>query len=188
MTSRVAEGSVEVRHERAWSLVMLAASSAVAAVLVPPAALFWTLAAAIAAVAAAAMAIAALVARGQVERDLDAELTEVAGEPRGAALRQRAERISSPRHRRLVARRLEALIARAEVVPNRECFHVGLVRLHRTRLRRIATTVRREGPVPTSVLARLNGFLWDPASPLVCRPADPQRFSAWLRQIEIDLE
>lgn len=154
----------------------------------PPEALFWKLAAVIAALAAIATLLAALDARGQAHHELDAMLMEVTGEPRGGALRRRAERISSPGHRRAVARRLDALVDRADVVPNRECYHVGLVRLHRTRLRRIAERVRRDTPVPAWAVARLNRFLWDPASPLVRRPADPERFAVWLRQIEIDLE
>jgi hypothetical protein len=188
MTSRAVVGSIEVRGDRALSLVVLAASSAIAAVLVPPEALFWKLAAVIAGLAAIATFLAALNAWEQARHELDAMLMEVTGEPRGGALRRRAERISSPGHRRAVARCLDALVDRADVIPNRECYHVGLVRLHRTRLRRIAATVRREAPLPPSTIARLNRFLWDPASPLVRRPADGERFSIWLRQIEIDLE
>ena len=114
-------------------------------------------------------------------------LIAAAGHPRGGALRRRAERISSQRHRRLVARRLAALVARADRAPNRECFQAGLVRLHRSRLLEIARAVRDGEPAADSALARVNRFLWDPGSPLVRRPDDDERFSAWLRQIEVEL-
>ena len=47
--------------------------------------------------------------------------------------------------------------------------------------------LRRDVPVPVSALARVNRLLWDPAGPLVLRPADGERFAAWLRQIEVDM-
>jgi hypothetical protein len=188
MASRVANDSTGLCRERAWSLVVLAVSSAVAAVLVRPEATFWECACAIAAVAAAAALLAAVAARRDVKRDLDSMLIATAGQPHGEALQRRAEGISSPRHRRRVARQLDALVNRAEVVPNREYFQTRLVRLHRNRLRQIATTLRRETLVPASAVARIHRFLWSSASPLVRYPADAERFSAWLRQIEIELE
>jgi hypothetical protein len=54
-------------------------------------------------------------------------------------------------------------------------------------MRRIARMLRRDVPVPVSALARVNRLLWDPAGPLVRRPADAERFAAWLRQIEVDM-
>jgi hypothetical protein len=144
-------------------------------------------AAASAAAAAAATLLAAAGAGSEAEYGLDAMLIAAAGHPRGGALRRRAERISSQRHRRLVARRLAALVARADRAPNRECFQAGLVRLHRSRLLEIARAVRDGEPAADSALARVNRFLWDPGSPLVRRPDDDERFSAWLRQIEVEL-
>jgi hypothetical protein len=87
----------------------------------------------------------------------------------------------------MLAARLDALVARADRAPNRECFQAGLVRLHRSRLRRIALAMRSGVPVADSAVARVNRFLWDPGSPLVRRPDDDERFSAWLRQIEVEL-
>jgi hypothetical protein len=181
------EGAIARRRERVASLVALAGASAVAALLEPALAPFWDRAAAIAAAAAAATLLAAAGAGSEAEYGLDAMLIAAAGHPRGGALRRRAERISSQRHRRLVARRLAALVARADRAPNRECFQAGLVRLHRSRLLEIARAVRDGEPAAASALARVNRFLWDPGSPLVRRPDDDERFSAWLRQIEVEL-
>src|SRR4249920_3535199 len=101
-----------------------------------PGAARWERAAAIAAAAAAATLLAAAGAGSEAERGLDSMLIAAAGQPRGGALRRRAERISAQGHRRMVARRLDALVERADRAPNRECFHAGLVRLHRWRMRR----------------------------------------------------
>jgi hypothetical protein len=182
------EAAIGLRRERALALVVLAAASAVAAMLEPAQAPFWEWAGAIAAAAAAATLLAALGVGREAERGLDAMLIVTVGQPRRGALRRRADRISSRRHRRRVARRLDALVDRADRAPNRECFEAALVRLHRSRLRRIARAVRREPPVTAAAVARVNRFLWDPGSPLVRRPGDDERFSAWVRQIEADLE
>lgn len=141
----------------------------------------------LAASCAAVTLLAALAAGRKAEHGLGAMLIVAAGLAHGGALWRRAERISARRHRRRVARRLDALVDRADRAPNRECFEAGLVRLHRSRLRRIARAVRREAAVPAAAVARINRFLWDPGRPLVRRPGDDERFSAWLRQIEVDL-
>jgi hypothetical protein len=121
--------------ERVASLIALPGASAVAAVLEPALAPFWER---VAAIAAAATLLAAAGSGREAESGLDSMLIASAGQRRGGALRGRAERICSQRHRRLVARRLEALVARADRAPNRECFD------------------------------------------------DDERFSAWLRQIEVE--
>jgi len=181
------EDAIARRRDRMASLAALASASAVAAALEPAQAPFWERAAVIAAAAAVATLLAAAGGPSEVEAGLDAMLIASAGLPRGGALRRRAERISSQRHRRLVARRIEALVGRADRAPNRECFQAGLVRLHRSRLLLIARAVRAGQPVEESAVARVNRFLWDPGSPLVRRPGDDERFSAWLRQIEVEL-
>ena len=181
------ESAIERCRERAASMVALAGASAVAAVVEPAEAPFWERAAAIAAAAALATLLAAAGAGREADGRLDAMLIAAAGQPRGGALRRRAGRICSARHRRMVAARLDALVARADRAPNRECFQAGLVRLHRSRLGQIAMAMRGGAPVADSAVARVNRFLWDPGSPLVRRPDDDERFSAWLRQIEVEL-
>jgi hypothetical protein len=180
--------AISGRREQASTLAVLAVASAVAALAEPREAPFWVWATAFAAAAALVTLLSAQCARRNADRALDATLATVAGRPRDRALRRRATRICSPRHRRRAARRLDALVARAGRVPSRECFHAELVRAQRSRLRRIGRTLRREPPVPAAAVARVNRLLWDPASPLVRWPADAERFAAWVRQIEADLD
>jgi hypothetical protein len=181
------EELVRDRRERALTLAVLAVASAVAAALEPALAPFWIAASAIAVAASAAVLLAARRAGGEADTVLDAMLIGVVGTPGSAALARRARRNSSLRHRRRLARRLESLVDCAERNPRRECFQTGLVRLHSRRMCGIAAALRRESPPAASAVARVHRLLWDPASPLVRREADAVRFSAWLRQIEVDL-
>ena len=175
------------RRERAWSLAVLAAGAAVVALVEPVRAAFFSATSAIAVAASATQMLAARRASGDLDMVLDAMLIGAVDPPAGAALARRARRNSSRRHRCRLARRLESLVVRAERNPRRECFQTGLVRLYSTRMRVIARTLRRESPPPASAVARVHRLLWDQASPLVRWEADPVRFSAWLRQIEVDL-
>ncbi len=181
------EGLIRDRRERALTLAVLAAASAVAAVLEPALAPFWAATSAIAVAASAALLLAARRAGGEADTVLDAMLVGALDASGSEALAHRARRNSSRRHRRRLARRLESLVDRAERNPRRECFQTGLVRLHSRRMCGIAEALRRESPPPASAIARVHRLLWDPASPLVRREADPLRFSAWLRQIEAEL-
>ena len=181
------ESLIRDRRERAWSLAVLAAAAAVAALVEPVLAAFFTATSAIAVAASAAQLLAARRASGDANMVLDAILVAAVDPSGSAALHRRARRNSSRRHRRRLARRLESLVDRAERNPRRECFQAGLVRLHSQRMRAIADTLRRESPPAASAVARVHRLLWDPASPLVRHEADAVRFSAWLRQIEVDL-
>ncbi len=181
------EAVVHDRLARAWSLAVLAAAAAVAALVEPVLAAFFTATSAIAAAASAAQLLAARRARREADAVLDAILIGAVDPPGSGALQRRARRNSSRRHRRRLARRLESLVDRAERSPRRECFQTGLVRLHSRRMCAIAGALRREPPPAASAVARVHRLLWDPASPLVRREADAMRFSAWLRQIEVDL-
>jgi hypothetical protein len=177
---------IQARRERAWSLAVLAAA-AIAALLEPVPTSFFAATSAIAAAASAAQLLAARRAGGDADRVLDAILIGAVDVPGSGALARRARRNSSRRHRRRLARRLESLVDHAQRNPRRECYQTGLVRLHSERICAIAGTLWRESPPAASAVARVHRLLWDPGSPLVRREADAVRFSAWLRQIEVDL-
>jgi hypothetical protein len=181
-----AEGTLAAHCDRAWTLLVLAGASTAAATLEPPLRSFWALAALIAACGAALTGVAAAAARQERDAVLDGILIAAPGAGRDGAVAGRARRIGSPRARAQLAGRLDRLVARSRRGARAECFQTGLVRMHAPRLRAIAARVRA-ADAPASALARLNRLLTDPGSPLVARDADPQRFGAWVRQIEIDL-
>jgi hypothetical protein len=179
------EEALAARCELAWVLLVLACASAVAGRVEPALGAFWDWAAVIATGAAALAGSAALGARRERDGVLDGML--IAGPmvcPDVAAAR--ARRIGSPRARARLAARLEALVVRSRRGGRFECFQTGLVRMHAARLRAVAGRLRHD-EVPVSAIARIHRLLADPASPLVGRDTDVQRFAVWVRQIEIDL-
>ena len=95
---------------------------------------------------------------------------------------------ASRRHVRSLERGIRRLQSHASRPRRREVFQTSLVASHHARLSAIAAALAASEPLPVSAIARIHLLLHAPGSPLLTRDADPQRFAAWLRPIEHDLE
>ena len=149
------EEAQSARYDLAWVLLVLAAASAVAGRVEPPLGSFWDWAAVIAAGASAFAGAAALGARRERDRALDAWLIAASPASYDGRAAMRACRIGSPRARAGLATRLEALVVRSGRGGRAECFQTGLVRMHAARLCAVARRLRagdrrsRQSPAST---------------------------------------
>ena len=99
------------------------------------------------------------------------------------SVQRRLERLSTFSYRRRLAGRLSSLVARARRSPRAEVYQVWLVRARERRLHAVAAALCDPAVSPYTA-ARITLFLHDPASPLLTRAEDEQRFDAWLRGVE----
>jgi hypothetical protein len=178
---------IETVRDRVATLAVLAAASAGMGLAEPRIRAFWSVCAVFALVGAAAALAHLDSIAGDRERALDELLAGGVPATASPALARHAERITTVRSAARLGGRLRALIRRAETAPGREVFDTRAVLRHRDRLTRLAGLLEKPGNVPASTAARLRLFLHSPSTPLLARPGDDERFSAWLRPIEHEL-